>query len=362
MSTDHPLRVAQVAPLYESVPPRLYGGTERIVSFLTEALVDAGHDVTLFASGDSVTGARLVAPVEKALRLNKETVDEIAPHFTMVQMVQEEMASFDIVHYHVDYLHYPASRHAATPHVTTLHGRLDIPELQALYKAYRDMPVVSISNAQRAPLSWINWQGTVYHGLPEKLFKPTYRNGEYLVFLGRVSPEKGVDQAIAIATECGIPLKIAAKIDKGDREYYDQHIRELLDHPLVEFVGEITEEQKNEFLGNAMALLFPINWSEPFGLVMIESLACGTPVVAYSRGSVPEILSNGACGFIVRNKEEAIAAVRKISSVSRQECRSYFETRFTSARMADDYLRVYQNIINHRNGDFDLKPAQHEFY
>ena len=362
MNIAHPLRVAQVAPLYESVPPQLYGGTERIVSFLTEALVAAGHEVTLFASGDSITGARLVPVVEKALRLNKNTVDEIAPHITMLQQVQEEIRNFDVIHYHIDYLHYPVSRYTPTPQVTTLHGRLNIPELAPLYQAYKETPVVSISNSQREPLPWINWRGTVYHGLPSTLFTPQYHPGEYLAFLGRVSPEKGIDQAIAIAIECGIPLKVAAKIDKNDQDYYEKHIQKLLDHPLVEFVGEIGEPEKNEFLGKAMALLFPINWSEPFGLVMIESLACGTPVIAYRNGSVPEILAGDRSGFVVQTKDEAVAAVKNILSIDRRECRRYFEERFTSARMAEDYIRIYQDVIKLKNEDFNLKPVQHEFH
>lgn len=361
ISMIHPLRVAQVAPLYESVPPKLYGGTERIVSFLTEALVAAGHDVTLFASGDSVTGARLVPATEKALRLSG-AVDQLAPHITMLQLVQNNIKNFDVVHYHIDYMHYPVSCCAVTPHITTLHGKLSVPELEPLYKLYKEIPVVSISNAQRAPLSWINWQGTVYHGLPEDLFTPHYQKGEYLAFLGRISPEKGVDQAIAIAIECGIPLKIAAKIDSHDKDYYETHIRKQFDHPLVEYVGEITEAEKNEFLGKAMALLFPINWPEPFGLVMIESLACGTPVIAYRNGSVPEILADGSSGFIVTTREEAVAAVHTIESIDRRECRRHFEERFTAARMADDYIRIYRHIMKSKNGELTLKPAHHEFH
>jgi glycosyltransferase involved in cell wall biosynthesis len=354
---NNKLRIAQVAPLHESVPPKLYGGTERVVSFLTEELVSQGHDVTLFASGDSVTSARLVAPCESALRLNKSCVDPLANHVAMVQMVQDEIENFDVVHYHIDYLHFPVSRSSSFPHITTLHGRLNIPDLQGLYSLFTDMPLVSISRAQRKPLGSVNWVGNVYHGLPSTLFYPNYENGKYLAFLGRISPEKRVDRAIEIAIKSGIPLKIAAKVDKDDQAYFEQ-IRSLLDHPLVEFVGEINESQKQEFLGNAIALLFPIDWSEPFGLVMIESLACGTPVVAYRNGSVPEIIEHGRCGFIVENQNDAVRAVENIKFISREECRAYFEERFTADRMASDYVKVYQQCIGLDKRQRNLKVMQ----
>lgn len=356
------LRIAQVAPLFESVPPRLYGGTERVVSFLTESLVERGHDVTLFASGDSVTRARLVAGSERSLRLSGNCEDALAHHIRMLQLVLDEVHNFDVIHYHIDYLHFPLSRLMPFPHVTTLHGRLNIPDLQPLYKIYSDLPVVSISDAQRKPLSWINWQGTVYHGLPETLFKPSYEDGKYLFFLGRISPEKRVDRAIDIAVKSGVPLKIAAKVDKADRDYYESRIKKLLNHPLVEYLGEIGDAEKNELLGGAMALLFPIDWPEPFGLVMIESLACGTPVIAYPNGSVPEIIEHGRTGFIVDSQEAAVKAVQSISLLDRRECRKAFEERFTCEHMANGYLKVYDNVMNRLKTKLSTNAAYHEYY
>src|SRR5688500_10742001 len=318
------LRIAQVAPLYESVPPKLYGGTERVVAFLTEELVRQGHDVTLFASGDSVTTARLVPVCERSLRMDERCVDSLALHILQSQMVQDMKDNFDIVHYHTDYLHYPVSRLSITPHLTTLHGRLDIGELKPLYEIFPDMPVVSISLSQRKPLPHINWIGNVYHGLPADHFKPNYGEGAYLAFVGRISREKGLDKAIEIARRCSVPLKIAAKIDKADREYFEQHIMHLLDDPLIEFVGEISDDQKNEFIGNARALLFPIDWSEPFGLVMIEAMACGTPVVAYRSGSVPEVIDEGVTGFIVDDIDSAVEAVGRLDRFDRAACRTRF--------------------------------------
>jgi glycosyltransferase involved in cell wall biosynthesis len=338
------LRIAQVSPLYESVPPKLYGGTERVVSFLTEELVAQGHDVTLFASGDSITRARLVPVCDKALRLNSECVDRVANHIAMVQIVQDEIENFDVVHYHIDYLHYPLSRLNPFPHITTMHGRLNICEVQQLYRVFNDMPVVSISQAQRRPLPNLNWVANVYHGLPKTLLKPNFEKGKYLAFLGRISPEKGIDVAIQIAVHSGIPLKIAAKIDNADRTYFEQHIKKLLDNPLIEFLDEINENEKQEFLSNAIALLFPINWPEPFGMVMIEALACGTPVLAYRNGSVAEIIEHGRTGFIVDNLGQAIKALQNISLLERQECRKSFEERFTADRMARDYVDVYQHV------------------
>jgi glycosyltransferase involved in cell wall biosynthesis len=342
------LKIAQVSPLYESVPPKLYGGTERVVSFLTEELVAQGHDVTLFASGDSVTKAKLIPACDYALRLNNECVDELASHIAMLQMVQDEIERFDVIHYHIDYLHYPLSKLYPFPHITTLHGRLNISELQRLYRLFSDMPVVSISQAQRRPLPMLNWVGNVYHGLPATLFKPSLDQGKYLAFLGRISPEKRVDRAIEIAISSGVPLKIAAKIDKADEEYFEQRIKHMLDHPLIEFIGEVTETDKQEFLGNAMALVFPIDWPEPFGLVLIEAMACGTPVIAYRNGSVPEIIQHGKNGFIVEDQQQAVNAVREISSISRRECRSVFDENFTSERMAGDYVNIYRKMINLR--------------
>ena len=339
------MRIAQVAPLYESVPPKLYGGTERVVSWLTEELVALGHDVTLFASGDSLTTARLISGCSQALRLNPACIDQLAHHVNLLARLLRHRDEFDLIHFHIDYLHFPLSRQECLPNVTTLHGRLDIPDLVPLYQEFLEMPVVSISNAQRAPLPWINWQGTVHHGLPEISFVAYPKTGQYLAFLGRISPEKGVDQAIEIAKRCGVPLKIAAKIDRTDKDYFESRIKPLMDHGLVEYVGEINGLEKNEFLGKAAALLFPINWQEPFGLVMIEALACGLPVVAYPLGSVPEIIEDGVTGFLVHDVSEAVQAVRKISTINRRVCRQMFEERFTSKRMAQDYVAIYERII-----------------
>jgi glycosyltransferase involved in cell wall biosynthesis len=340
------MRIAQVAPLYESVPPKYYGGTERIVSYLTEELVRQGHEVTLFASGDSETKARLVAVCRRSLRLDKHCIDQLAHHLVMLEGVLQRSGEFDVIHFHVDYLHFPLSRRQSFPHVTTLHGRLDIPDLVPLYTEFHDMPVVSISDAQREPLPWVNWQATVYHGLPDDLYRFRAAPGSYLAFLGRISPEKRVDRAIAIAREVGIPLRIAAKVDKVDRDYFDSVVSPLLRDPLVKFVGEIGEGEKDEFLGNAQALLFPIDWPEPFGLVMIEAMACGTPVIAYRNGSVPEVMEEGSTGFIVEELEDAVEAVRRVPELSRARCREVFEERFTAARMARDYVQVYERLID----------------
>jgi glycosyltransferase involved in cell wall biosynthesis len=339
------LRIAQVSPLYESVPPKTYGGTERVVSFLTEELVAQGHEVTLFASGDSVTKAKLISACDHALRLDNECVDHLANHIGMLQMVQNEIENFDVVHYHIDYLHFPLSKLYPFPHITTLHGRLNIGDLQRLYRLFSDMPVVSISQAQRMPLPMLNWVGNVYHGLPASLYRPSFEQGKYLAFLGRISPEKRVDRAIEIAIRSGIPLKIAAKIDKADEVYFENKIKKMFDHPLIEFLGEINEKDKQEFLGNAMALLFPIDWPEPFGLVMIEAMACGTPVIAYRNGSVSEIIHHGTNGFIVEDQKQAVKAVEKLSTIDRSDCRRVFEEYFTSERMAKDYVNVYRKMI-----------------
>ena len=339
------MKIAQVAPLYESVPPSLYGGTERVVSWLTEELVRLGHEVTLFASGDSLTTARLVPACKKALRLDSTCVDQLAHHVIMLDEVFSEKENFDIIHFHVDYLHFPYSRRQQTAHVTTLHGRLDLPDLQPLYRHFRDIPVISISDAQREPLPWANWQGTIHHGLPRDAFSLGDGKGGYLAFLGRTSPEKGLDQAIEIAKRAGMPLKIAAKIDRIDVEYFKTIIEPLLDHPLIEFVGEIGYPEKNIFLGDAAGLLFPINWREPFGLVMIEAMACGTPVIAYPLGSVPEVVEEGITGFMVAGQESAVKAVKNLGEIDRRKCRIHFEQYFNAERMAHDYLNIYQRLI-----------------
>lgn len=345
------MRIAQVAPLSESVPPKRYGGTERIVSYLTEELVRQGHDVTLFASGDSATRARLVAACRRSLRLNDRCIDWMAHHVLMLEQVFQRAHEFDVVHFHIDYLHFPLSRRASVPHVTTLHGRLDLPDLVPLYEQFRDMPVLSISNAQREPLPWANWQATIYHGLPEDLFRFRPKPGSYLAFLGRISPEKRVDRAIEIAKRSGIPLKVAAKVDPVDKDYFEREIEPLLRDSAVEYLGEISDEEKDQFLGNAYALLFPIDWPEPFGLVMIEAMACGTPVIAYDGGAVSEVIEEGRTGFIVKGLEDAAEAVRRVPELSRARCREVFEKRFTVARMASNYLQVYERIIRRYSED-----------
>jgi glycosyltransferase involved in cell wall biosynthesis len=342
------MRIAQVATLYESVPPQAYGGIERVVSYLTEELVRRGHDVTLFASGDSTTRARLVAACPCSLRHIEDTADPQAFHFAMLEKVVRRSGDFDLIHFHVDYQHFPFSRRLACPQLTTLHWRLDIPGLSLLYEEFRDMPLVSISAAQRRPLPWLNWQGTVHHGLPDGLFTFRDRPGDYLAFLGRIAPAKRPDLAIEIARRAGLRLEIAAKIDNGDRWYFERDIEHLFRDPLVEFRGELAGREKDEFLGNARALLFPIDWPEPFGLVMIEALACGTPVIAFRRGSVPEVLEDGVTGFVVEGVAEAVRAVGRVGELSRRRCRQAFERRFTAARMAQDYLAIYENLLAQR--------------
>jgi glycosyltransferase involved in cell wall biosynthesis len=338
------MRIAQVAPLFESVPPQLYGGTERVVSYLTEELVRLGHDVTLFASGDSVTAAKLVPCSERSLRLDPGSIDASAHHVVMLETIARMQDQFDVIHYHIDYLHFPISRRSTVPHVTTLHGRLDIPDLVPLYREFPDMPVVSISDAQREPLPWVNWVDTVYHGLPPDLYSYRSQPGKYLAFLGRISPEKRADRAIRIAKALGMELRIAAKVDDVDRKYFEEEIEPHMNHPLIHFVGEIGEREKDVFLGNAYALLFPINWPEPFGLVMIEALACGTPVIARRLGSVPEVMVDGETGFIVDDTEDAVEAVKLVGGLSRKRCREVFEERFTAERMALDYVSIYERV------------------
>ena len=340
------MKIAQIAPLWESVPPQLYGGTERIVSYLTEELVRLGHDVTLFASGDSRTSARLQAACPSALHLRTEgPVNRDAPLVLMMERAfGRDAAQFDIIHSHLDFLGFPISRRCATPALTTLHGRLDLPELGSVFEEYTDMPVVSISDAQRTPLPDANWQGTVYHGLPKNLYSFHPRPGSYLAFLGRISHEKRPDHAIEIAKRVGMPLRIAAKVDPADRAYFEGQIERLLDHPLIEYVGEITDAEKSDFLGDAAAVLCPYDWPEPFGLVLIESLACGTPVVAYRRGSIPEIIDDGVTGFVCDNLDEMVSAIDRVPLITRQHCRKAFEERFTVQRMVEDYLALYERI------------------
>lgn len=345
------MKIAQIAPLYERVPPNFYGGTERVVSYLTEELVRQGHEVTLFASGDSSTGAELVPCCETALRLAPEVKDALPHHVVQLEKVRQRAQEFDILHFHTDFLHFPLFRSVAKQTVTTLHGRLDLPDLRPFYKVFPEFPLVSISHAQRWPMPAVNWVGNVPHGLPRDLlpFRPT-AEGDYLAFLGRISPEKRPDRAIAIATQLGLPLKIAAKIDKADTDYWSDVVKPMVEgNPWIEFVGEINERQKAEFLGNALALLFPIDWLEPFGLVMIEAMACGTPVVAFRCGSVPEVIENGVSGFAVSSMEEAIDAVQKIERLDRKSVRRAFERRFTVECMTHRYLAIYRAAAEKRH-------------
>jgi glycosyltransferase involved in cell wall biosynthesis len=342
------MRIAQVAPLTEAVPPKLYGGTERVVYWLTEELVTLGHDVTLFASGDSQTSGKLEAMWPKALRLDGSVRDPNALHMVLLERVRQkcDQEEFDFLHFHLDYYPWSLFQRQPTPFVTTLHGRLDLPEHQPVFDTFPEVPVISISNAQRRPVPQANWVKTIHHGLPENLLTPQAVNPSYLAVLGRIAPEKAVDRAIKIAMRCGIPLKMAAKVDRADQEYYEAVIRPLIvDNPLVDFIGEISDREKPEFLSGAIALLLPIDWPEPFGLVMIEAMACGTPVIAYNRGSVPEIIEDGLTGFIVEDETSAVGAVGRLPALSRQTIRQRFEARFTARRMALDYLNAYRDLM-----------------
>jgi glycosyltransferase involved in cell wall biosynthesis len=340
------MRIAQIAPLMESVPPKLYGGTERIVSYLTEELVKLGHDVTLFASGDSITTAKLVSCVPTALRLDPKVCEVIPYYMLMLDRVRRQAHKFDILHFHLDYLHFPLFRDMASRVLTTLHGRQDIPDNQAIYTGFDEMRLISISHSQRTPISNANFAATIYHGLPVTDLKPSlHTKGGYLAFLGRIAPEKGPETAIEIARSVGIPLKIAAKIDRMDEQYFRERIAPLLDQPGIEFVGEINEHQKTEFLGRASALLFPIDWPEPFGLVMIEAMACGTPVLAFNRGSVSEIVDDAKTGIVVQSKNEAIERLPHLLALDRWRVRREFERRFSAQRMASDHVTLFQNLL-----------------
>nr|WP_294552043.1 glycosyltransferase family 4 protein [uncultured Rhodopila sp.] len=341
------MRIAQIAPLYEAVPPKLYGGTERVVSFLTEELVALGHDVTLFASGDSVTRAELDPVWPQALRLCPSIRDQLVPNLLLLEAVRRRADEFDVMHFHMDYLPFSLFSRQPTPFLTTLHGRLDLPELHPMFRAFPDVPLVSISDSQRRPLPAANYMATVYHGLPAGLLMPVDSiKPEYLAFLGRIAPEKGPDAAIRIARACGIPLKIAAKVDRADRGYFETVIRPMLADGGAEMVGEISDAGKPAFLSGAVALLMPIAWPEPFGLVMIEAMACGTPVIAFNRGSVPEIIDDGVTGFIVENELAAIAAVSELGRISRKKVRAIFAARFTARRMAQDYVAIYREVAS----------------
>ena len=341
------LRIAQVSPLFESVPPRRYGGTERIVSYLTEELVRAGHEVTLFASGDSETSGRLVACADRSLR-EAGCRDGFPAHLAMLHEVGRRGHQFDVIHFHVDYLHFPISAREDYSHLTTLHGRLDMPDLLPMFRVFPGVPLVSISDAQRRPLRDVYWHATIYHGLPRDLYHLVPERGQYLAFVGRISPEKRVDRAIEIARRAGLPLRVAAKIDPVDRDYYDAQIAPLMRQPHVEFLGEVSDAEKQELLGGALALLFPIDWPEPFGLVMIEAMACGTPVVAFPGGSVLEVIDDGVTGFVVADIDAAVAAVERCAALPREHVRAQFDRRFTSARMADDYVAAYSRLLEAR--------------
>jgi glycosyltransferase involved in cell wall biosynthesis len=340
------MRIAQIAPLFESVPPRMYGGTERVVSYLTEELVKQGHRVTLFASGDSVTSAELVPCSPAALRLDP-TVRDPNPHYMlMLENVRQRASEFDILHFHIDYFHFPVFRPMAARTLTTMHGRLDIPDLRPLYRTIYDMPLVAISDAQRGPIPTANFVATVQHGVPADLYRPTFEPRErYLAFLGRICPEKRPDLAIKIARACGIPLKIAAKIDRVDERYFHDVIAPLLDGGGVEYIGEINERSKTAFLGQASALVFPIDWPEPFGLAMIEAMACGTPVLGFRCGSVEEVVDEGTTGFIVDSVDEAVETLPRITALDRRAVRRRFEQRFSADRMARDYVNVYRSLL-----------------
>jgi glycosyltransferase involved in cell wall biosynthesis len=338
------MQIAQIAPLTEAVPPKLYGGTERVIHWLTEELVALGHEVTLFASGDSHTSAKLEAGWPRALRLDGAIRDANALHMAMLERVRQRAHDFDFLHFHLDYYPFSLFSRQAMPFVTTLHGRLDLPELQPVFNAFSSVPVISISNAQRRPVPQARWVRTIHHGLPEKLLSPKPITPSYLAFLGRIAPEKAVDRAIRIAQQCGIPLKIAAKVDRADRDYFEQKIRPLIVSPQVEYIGEISDSEKSEFLSGAHALLATIDWPEPFGLVMIEAMACGTPVVAFNRGSVPEVVDVGVTGFVVEDELGAIGAIEQLSDLNRDKVRKRFEERFTARRMAHDYLEVFRSL------------------
>ncbi len=340
------MRIAQIAPLTEAIPPKLYGGTERVVSWLTEELVALGHDVTLFASGNSETSATLEPMWPRALRLDNAVRDPMALHMAMLERVRQRAGEFDILHFHLDYFPFSVFSRQATPFITTMHGRLDLPEHQTVFNAFASVPVISISESQRRPLPQARWLRTVHHGLPADLLTPRPVKPGYLAFLGRIAPEKAVDRAIRIAQRCQLPLKIAAKVDRADRDYFEREIRPLLDLPGIDYIGEIGDKDKSAFLSGAMALLMPIDWPEPFGLVMIEAMACGTPVIAYGSGSVPEVVEPGLTGFIVDGEAAAAAAIdNQLPHLSRRKIRARFEERFTARRMAGDYIEIYRGLI-----------------
>jgi len=349
------MRILQVAPLIERVPPVAYGGTERVVSYLTDTLVDLGHDVTLIASGDSITNARLVAASPRALRLDESCIDPLAHEIREVELVARMAEQFDLVHFHTGFLHMPIAKRLRVPNVTTLHGRLDVADLVPLMEEFRDLPLVSISDAQRQPLEGMNWQGTVYHGLPPDLLPFNPAGGDYLAFVGRISPEKRADRAIALAKQAGMPLRIAAKVDPADAQYFEREIQPLLEHPGVSFLGELADDDKAALLGGARALLFPIDWPEPFGMVVIEALSCGTPVIAWNHGSVPELIESGVTGWIIESEEAGVEAIAQLDRIDRRACRAAFEQRFAAERMARDYVQIYEHLLRETRSDRSLE-------
>jgi glycosyltransferase involved in cell wall biosynthesis len=339
------MHIAQIAPLTEAIPPKLYGGTERVISWLTEELVALGHDVTLFASGDSQTTAKLEPMWPRALRLDGAVRDPCALHMMVLERVRQRASEFDFLHFHLDYYPFSLFSRQTTPFVTTLHGRLDLPEHQPVFRTFANIPVVSISDSQRRPVPQARWMRTIHHGLPAGLLTPQPVTPSYLAVLGRISPEKATDRAIRIARKCGVPVKIAAKVDKADQEYFDEHVKPLLSEPGVEYIGEISDAEKPDFLSGALALLSPVDWPEPFGLVLIEAMACGTPVIAFNRGAIPEVVEDGLTGFVVEDDLSALGAIDRLSLLSRERIRQRFEERFTARRMAKDYLEVYRSLM-----------------
>jgi glycosyltransferase involved in cell wall biosynthesis len=352
------MKIAQIAPLYEAVPPRLYGGTERVVAHLTDALVELGHEVTLFAAGGSQTSAVHTIGRDQPLRLDPAPLkSDFASHLNMLHELRQRAGEFDLLHFHIDLLHFPFFEKIAGRTLTTLHGRLDLKDLPGAYRRWKQFPLVSISQHQRTPLPFANWQGTIHHGLAPAAYTFKKEAGDYLAFLGRISPEKRPDRAIAIAIAADIPLKIAAKVDNADREYFERDIRPLLAHPLIEFIGEIGDSEKAEFLGNARALLFPIDWPEPFGLVMIEAMACGTPVIAWRCGSVSEVIDEGVTGFVVDTEEEAINATRRVLDLDRQAVRDVYEVRFSANAMATRYVDLYKQVLSDHGPHLPLRKT-----
>ena len=353
------MRIAQIAPLAESVPPKLYGGTERVVAWLVDELVELGHDVTLFASGDSVTRAKLHSVWPRALRLGRPRSDPIAAQTVLLEAMSQQAAEFDVIHAHIDWLHLPLLSRLGVPFVTTLHGRLDLPGLPEVVRRFPDAPFVSISNNQRVPLGDANWLGTVYHGLPANLFRPSFEGGSYLAFLGRLTAEKDPEAAIRIARAAGMPLRIAAKVPRGERGYFKERLEPQIDGEQIRLTGEVNDEAKEKFLAGASALLFPIDWPEPFGLVMIEAMACGTPVIAFRSGSVAEVVDDGVTGFVVDGEAEAVQAIRRLDELDRRRVRARFEQRFTARRMAEEYSRHYEMLARAepKSSSLSLAPA-----